>query len=104
MPGVDDVRAALDAVVAEMRAAGMWQREPLPEAASRFREAFAADTMSFDQWLQFVFVPQVEKLIAAGGPFPRASAVAVRAARELDGAGLVALEGALRAFDALFNE
>lgn len=86
-----------------MKAAGMWSDEPLPPDAEPFHEAFAADTMSFTQWLQFVFVPRVRALVNQGGPFPRSSSVAVRAVKELDGQGFAELETRLREFDALFG-
>jgi len=97
-----DVERALDAIISELKAVGLWSDRPLPEEAHEFREAFAADTMSFDQWLQFVFVPRVKELVSQGGPFPASSAVSVRAVREFDGQGLTELEARLREFDALF--
>ena len=77
--------AGAEAIEAELRRMGAWQDEPLPDAAYGFRRAFAADTMSFEQWLQFVLLPRVRELVASGGMFPPRSQVAVYAVRELDG-------------------
>jgi uncharacterized protein YqcC (DUF446 family) len=102
-PSPHDVQRALDAIIAEMKAVGMWSARPLPQEALGFREAFAADTMSFAEWLQYVFVPRVQELVSRGGPFPATSEVAVRAVREFDGQGFADLEARLREFDALFT-
>jgi len=103
MPTEQQVRRALEAIVEEMKAAGLWSEAPLPAEAYEFRAAFAADTMSFGQWLQFVLVPRVQELVARGGPFPSSSSIAVQAVREFDGQGLTTLEARLREFDALFG-
>ena len=101
------VAAKLDAVEAEMKRIGMWQTEPLPPDAMDFEQAFGADKLSFQQWLQFVFIPNVRDLIATKGKFPRSSQVADQAFREWDmwgGAENVdALIQHLRDFDALFT-
>lgn len=104
MPPHAAVAAALDAVEAELRAAGFWQDEPLSPEAMNFREAFATDTMAFPQWLQFVFVPNVRHLVETEGDLPPASQVAAQAVRELDGVVEArALLDRLAEFDALFG-
>ena len=103
MPEVSEVRARLDAVTAAMRAGGAWDVGRPDDAAFTDMGAFGMNTMAFEQWLRFVFVPNVEALIAAGGPWPDGSAVAVIAAREGDADPVIAsLVEALAAFDALF--
>ncbi len=87
-----------------MQRLGVWQEAPLPEAAYAFELAFGADTMTYLQWLQFVFVPRVEALLAEGGPWPRSSAVGTQALREFDGWGEgAALVDLLCGFDALLG-
>src|SRR5258708_987613 len=104
MPSYSLVEEKLAAIEAEMRRIGMWQAEPLPEAAYAFQEAFAMDTMAFAQWLQFVFIPRVKSIIEAQGEFPSSSSVGAQAIREFDGydeaAALVSL---LCEFDELFD-
>jgi len=87
----------------EMRRIGMWQTEPLPSEQMNFKQAFAMDTMTFTQWLQFVFVPRVREAVASNS-FPSSSSVGTQAVREFDGDPeadhLVEL---LSEFDALFE-
>ena len=80
-----EIGRAADAIEAAMREAGMWQAEPPDPAAFDFQAAFAVDTMAFSQWLQWVFLPHVREMVAAGGGFPASSHVAAHAVREWDG-------------------
>ena len=96
--------AQLDAIEAELRRAGFWQDAPLPEEAYDFSRAFGADTMTYAQWLQFVFVPRVRELVAARGQFPASSSVGAQAVREFDGDDRAsALVTLLSDFDVLFD-
>lgn len=92
-----------DEIEAEMRRIGFWQQAPLDPKRLNFEQAFAMDTMTFAQWLQFIFLPRVRKAIAANS-FPQGSSVGVQAVREFDGDPdadhLVTL---LSEFDALFD-
>ena len=92
-----------------MKRLGLWQEGPLREEQYEFRQAFAADTMTFTQWLQFILVPRVKEIIEAGGEFPAKSEVEAKAFREfvmwpaygdLDAERLL---GLLNEFDALFG-
>ena len=78
----DVARDRHDHIVRAMRAAGMWDGpRPLPEAFES-RVAFFGDTMSFDQWLRYVMLPNLEECIERRGGFPASSSLAQRAARE----------------------
>ena len=98
------VARSLDEIEAEIKRIGYWSAEPLPKAAYQFKAAFAMDTMTFVQWLQFVFIPRVRDILAKQGTFPSQSLVGVQAMREFDGdedaSRLVSL---LSQFDELFN-
>jgi uncharacterized protein YqcC (DUF446 family)/Tfp pilus assembly protein PilF len=99
-----EVRARLDAVVAAMKQTHAWEIERPRDEAFVDMGAFGMQTMAFEQWLKFVFVPNVEKLLESNGPWPEKSMVATQATREGDGNPLVAeLVPSLRAFDALFE-
>jgi uncharacterized protein YqcC (DUF446 family)/Tfp pilus assembly protein PilF len=99
-----DVRLRLDEVVAAMKESGAWEVERPRDEAFVDAGAFGMRTMAFEQWLRFVFVPNVESLLASNGPWPRGSAVAVQAVREGDTSPpIAALVPALHAFDALFQ-
>jgi uncharacterized protein YqcC (DUF446 family) len=92
-----------DLIEAEMRDIGMWQDQPLRPEQLKFTEAFAMDTMTFSQWLQFIFLPRVREAVATN-EFPSGSSVGTQAVHEFDGYPeadrLVTL---LSEFDALFE-
>ncbi len=94
---------AVQEIETEMKRIGYWQQQPLRPEQYDFQQAFAMDTMSYAQWLQFIFVPRVREAIASE-KFPGSSSVGAQAIREFDGdtnaAGLVTR---LCNFDALFS-
>ncbi|MGC8121517.1 YqcC family protein [Marinobacter sp. VGCF2001] len=80
----------------ELRQLGVWQYEALPPAAFESTQPFCLDTMSFTQWLQFVFLEKMKSLVEAGGPLPAVSGIAPMAeehfrGREQSGRELVAV-------------
>ena len=111
MPGTENpqdkyeiVARALAEIIEEMKRIGYWQADPLPVEAYDFRLAFAADTMSFEQWLRFVFVPRVNQIIAEKGDFPSQSQVGTAALKNFDGDDKASkLVRMLNEFDALFG-
>ena len=65
---------------------------------------FGMNTLAPEQWLQFVLIPNVRRIIDERKPFPRSSSVGVWATRNFDGDPHAArLLELLRAFDALFD-
>lgn len=104
-PSHEAVAAKLDEIEAEMKRIGMWQEQPPRPEQFSFTQPFAMDTMAFEQWLQFVFVPRVRDLVAARGAFPPYSQVAVQAVREFDAHPLdtARLHTLLHEFDRLFG-
>ncbi|HTD24553.1 MAG TPA: YqcC family protein [Terriglobales bacterium] len=92
-----------DDIEAEMRRIGFWQSEPLRPEQLEFTQAFAMDTMTYAQWLQFIFLPRVREAVASN-QFPSSSSVGTQAVREFDGAPdadrLITL---LSEFDGLFE-
>ncbi len=98
-----DVIGYIGLIEAELKRVGYWQDRPLRPEQLQFSKASAMDTMTFTQWLQFIFLPRVREA-AAANQFPSGSSVGAHAVREFDGdpqAGkLVAL---LSEFDALFD-
>jgi uncharacterized protein YqcC (DUF446 family) len=98
-----DALEYVNRIEAEMRRIGWWQNTPLRPEQLQFKEAFAMDTMTFAQWLQFIFLPRVREA-ATTNNFPSGSSVGAQAVREFDGVPeadpLVTL---LSEFDALFD-
>lgn len=98
------VAAHADGIEAEMRRIGRWSDRPPAPEAFQFTRAFAGDTMSYDQWLQFIFLPRVRQIVAERGQFPSSSSTAAQAVREFDGNDECnTLITKLSAFDELFG-
>ena len=98
-----EVEKVIDEIESEMKRIGFWKKKPLSPEKYRFQRAFGGDTMAFEQWIQFILIPNVRRIIEEKGRFPKNSQVAVYAVKELDGNPYVAkLQGLLRDFDNLF--
>jgi uncharacterized protein YqcC (DUF446 family) len=84
-PDYGVVAAKLSEIETEMKRVRLWQTQPLAPEQYQFSRAFAGDTMSYDQWLQFIFIPRVKQIIETRGQFPASSSVGAQAVREFDG-------------------
>nr|WP_302056250.1 YqcC family protein [Pseudomonas sp. SBB6] len=63
----------------ELRVQGWW-RETSPSAqALASTVPFAVDSMDFDQWLQWIFLPKMKVILEKGLPLPNASGILVMA-------------------------
>jgi len=106
-PRCPEVEAKLDQIESEMKRIGMWQQQPLAQEQREVKGAFGQGSMSFEQWLQFVFIPNVRALIASRGKFPSSSEVSTQALREWKMWGSMEnvdhLLDLLREFDELFG-
>ena len=74
----------VDQIEKEMQRIGFWQKQQLRPEQLAFKKAFAMDTMTFVQWLQFIFLPRVREAVASNS-FPKGSSVGTQAVREFDG-------------------
>lgn len=83
-PDIHTVLLLITEIEADMRRIGLWQAEPLQLGQYQFSKAFAMDTMTFSQWLQFIFIPRVRDC-AVSGIFPSTSQVSIQAIREFEG-------------------
>jgi uncharacterized protein YqcC (DUF446 family) len=103
-PDARQVSERLAAIVQSMKDASVWETQRPPASAFENMGAFGINTMPFTDWLRWVFVPNVERLITADGPWPTSSQVSAQAAREGDTDEVVhSLVPALSAFDQLFS-
>jgi uncharacterized protein YqcC (DUF446 family) len=102
------VEAKINQIETEMKNVGMWQDEPLPPDKLAVKAAFGQDKLSFEQWLQFIFIPRVKEIIATKGNWPPESQVSLQAWREWKQYGSEDkcdhLLGLLKEFDALFTK
>ena len=53
-----------------LRRANLWSNEPPSADALASVEPFCVDTMDFQQWLQFVFLPRMQALLDSRSPLP----------------------------------
>ena len=99
------VRKKIGEVEDEMKRLHMWQKEPLRPEQYKITKAFGMDSMTFDQWIQFILIPKVQEILDEDGAFPTNSMVGVQALREFDSypeaGNLVRL---LNEFDRLINQ
>ncbi len=58
-----------------MRLQGRWEEHPPAPAALQSTQPFAIDTLAFDQWLQWIFVPKLQELVTQQLPLPGQCAV-----------------------------
>ncbi|MCC6643530.1 YqcC family protein [Candidatus Peregrinibacteria bacterium] len=91
-------------IEAELKRLKRWTNGELAPEKFENMGAFGINTMTIEQWIQFVLIPRVREIIAEQGDFPADSQVGTYAMRNLDGddeAGqLVTL---LCEFDSLFG-
>jgi uncharacterized protein YqcC (DUF446 family) len=98
------VHRALQQVILAMKDADLWDIARPKDEAFTDMGAFGQRTMSFAQWLRWVFVPNVERLVASQGPWPKGSSVGAMAIREGDtDPGIHSLHASLSDFDSLFE-
>jgi uncharacterized protein YqcC (DUF446 family) len=81
-----------------------WQSESPNPAVFVDMGAFGSNTMPFTTWLQFVFIPNVKKIISTQSVFPGSSSVATYAYRNLEDQRYDRLNALLGEFDSLFNK
>lgn len=58
-----------------MQAADLWSNSPPSQQALASQQPFACDTLYFEQWLQFIFIPRMLSMIASEQPLPRDCAI-----------------------------
>lgn len=59
----------------ELMQAGHWQDELPAKEALASTAPFCCDTLTFAQWLQFIFIPRIDEMIASDLPLPSAIAL-----------------------------
>lgn len=63
----------------ELRVQGWWEAESPCEEALSSQQPFCIDTLAFEQWLQWIFLPRMKQLLESGAPLPQASGIQVMA-------------------------
>ncbi|MEQ3641466.1 MAG: YqcC family protein [Alteromonas sp.] len=73
-----DMASAIETLVLLMDNEGLWPSanptEAMPsEAALRSQVPFALDTMGFESWLAYIFIPKMRHILSAQIPIPNMS-------------------------------
>lgn len=59
----------------ELRVQGWWQEESPSAEALASAEPFCVDTLAFEQWLQWIFLPRMKVLLETGAALPSVSGI-----------------------------
>ncbi|WP_296182178.1 YqcC family protein [Pseudomonas sp. UBA1879] len=59
----------------ELRVLGWWSQLPPSDEALSSREPFCVDTLDFDQWLQWIFLPRMKVILEQDLALPNASGI-----------------------------
>jgi uncharacterized protein YqcC (DUF446 family) len=91
---VIEVTSLLIDIEAGLRQLNLWQQQAPPRSALLSSQPFCIDTLSFPQWLQFVFLARMSGIIEAGQLLPNKCQIGPMAdeyfkALSLDSASLI---------------
>lgn len=59
----------------ELRVLGAWETLPPDPQALASREPFCVDTLRFEQWLQWIFLPRMKAILESGAALPASSGI-----------------------------
>ncbi|TIH07354.1 YqcC family protein [Pseudomonas leptonychotis] len=59
----------------ELRVQGWWQAQAPSLDALSSEQPFCVDTLAFEQWLQWMFLPRMKQLLEAGAVLPSVSGI-----------------------------
>lgn len=90
----------------ELHVLGWWSVEPPSAEALSSQQPFCVDTLAFEEWLQWIFLPRMKHIIEQGQPLPAMSGILqmgemVFVGRSEQAGGLLQLLGA---FDRLIAD
>ncbi len=97
----EDVAVLLIDIEAQLRRMNLWEDQPPSAEALASSQPFHVDTLSFTQWLQFVFLPTMLGLIESGQSLPTECGITPMAEEYFRGPGVAggALERTLLSID-----
>lgn len=89
----------------ELRLLGWWAVDAPSVEALASQQPFCVDTLPFEAWLQWIFLPRMKQLLESAGPLPSASGIREMAEMSYQGreAQVGALLAALGEFDRLIR-
>ena len=80
------IPALVDCIELELRRIGLWEADRPPQCAFDSELPFMLDTMRVSQWLQWVFLPRMRRILYDRKPLPTACAIHPIAKMDLAGA------------------
>lgn len=96
--------ALSSAIEKELKALNRWSDHNLPQEKFENMGAFGSNTMTFEQWIQFVLLPRLNEIIETKSDFPQSSMIATYAVKAFDGDyETIQLQRLLSELDALAN-
>lgn len=93
----------LDRLQQQLQAHHLWQAQPPAAAAFESTVPFCYDTMHFEQWLQFVFIPKMQALLDSQSPLPSVIRLAPMAEQMWQGRAVSSIVACLTDLDALLT-
>lgn len=98
-----ELEKRLDAVEQTLQGLQLWSNETPSYHALQSQQPFCVDTLTFEQWLQFVMIPTFRQMIADSTPLPPQCAIAEMAEQVYQDIGYVELIERIRAIDHLIT-
>lgn len=86
------IAATLIDLEAQLRQLGQWDSVPPPAEALASQQPFCVDTLTLPQWLQFIFLPTLYRMLEEGEPLPERCGIAPMAQEYFRDSGLACNE------------
>jgi uncharacterized protein YqcC (DUF446 family) len=83
-----EVAEVLIDIEARLRQLGLWDKLPPSAEALASDQPFCIDTLTLPQWLQFIFLPTIYRMLEQQQPLPDRCAIAPMAEEFFRGSGL----------------
>jgi uncharacterized protein YqcC (DUF446 family) len=83
-----EVAEVLIDIEARLRQLGLWDKQPPSAEALASDQPFCIDTLTLPQWLQFIFLPTIYRMLEQQQPLPDRCAIAPMAEEFFRGSGL----------------
>lgn len=98
-----ETQRLLDRLQQQLQEHQLWQAQPPRAEAFESTVPFCYDTMHFEQWLQFVFIPKMQALLDAQLPLPSVISLAPMAEQMWQGRAVSSIVACLANLDALLT-
>ena len=77
---LEGARSAIAAQLIDLEAAlrqlDLWSDTPPSQEAMSSEQPFAMDSLEFEEWLQFIFLPTLHEVLGSGSALPERCAIA----------------------------